>query len=231
MAVYGKDTSDYVRHEQSEYGLVEMAFLLLTIAILIVFFVIRGMVKPARARRPDVQPSFGIPMTEKEIESERDFDNEVMKLLEDRIVASGYFKKEKIAELMANLNNSSVPFGRTNTKIAFDGNTFLTVEEKRALGLNTRMKYSKKFIAYFDAASFTKIEPKATLECMHLDAFHRVSRKREFLKLRNLGFVRQVKIVPFGDEGDCAKVKRLKKVYAIEVASLFRTRNRACISA
>ena len=80
-----------------------------------------------------------------------------------------------------------------NTKIAFDGDSILTVDEKKKLGLNTRMKYSKKFIEYFDPESFKTIEPKDTLECMHLDAFYRVSRKDDLLNYKKEGF-KKVKI-------------------------------------
>lgn len=109
-----------------------------------------------------------------------------------------------------------LPFGRVNTKDAFDGDVFLTVEEKRALGLNTRMKYSKKFIEYFDPSIFKTIEPKDALECMHLDAFHRVSRNNDLIKFKKLGFIKQIKIVPVGDAFDCKRIKRFTKIYNIE---------------
>ena len=57
------------------------------------------------------------------------------------------------------------------------------------------------------------IEPKSTLECMHFDAFHQVSRKNELLKLKKLGFVKKVKIVP---DDECRRIKRFKKIYNIE---------------
>ena len=155
-------------------------------------------------------------MTEQEVELERLANEEIIKLLEVSIITSGFFRAEKIPELIAKLKGGAIPFGRTNTKVAFEGDVFLTVEEKKSLGLNTKMKYSKKFIEYFDTSAFKAIEPKSTLECMHLDAFHRVSRKKQLLGVRKLGFVKQVKIVHTGDEGDCGKVKRLKKIYSIE---------------
>jgi hypothetical protein len=48
--------------------------------------------------------------------------------------------------------------------VAFEGDVVLTVKEKKALGLNSRMKYSKKFIEYFEPSVLKSIEPKATLE-------------------------------------------------------------------
>ena len=164
---------------------------------------------------PAVRVLYSIPATEKQIESERQSQEEIIKLLEINIVSSGYFRKEKIPELISLIRSGAVPFGRMNTKIAFDGDSILTVDEKKKLGLNTRMKYSKKFIEYFNQESFKAIEPKHTLECMHLDAFHRVSRKNELIRYKELGFVKQVKIVPAGDCRDCDKIKMIKKIYNI----------------
>jgi|GEM_PF-2190867 len=180
-----------------------------------VIFLIRRTKPPIRVES-GIEAGFGIPMTEQEVELERQYNEEIMNLLEATIATSGFFRAEKIPELMAKLRGASVPFGRTNTSVAFDGDVILTVDEKRALGLNTRMKYSKTFIEYFDASALKTIEPKATPECMHLDAFHRVSRKKELLSLKKLGFVKQVKIVPVGDSRDCKKIKRFKKIYSME---------------
>ncbi|MGD1081975.1 MAG: hypothetical protein ABR881_26960 [Candidatus Sulfotelmatobacter sp.] len=139
---------------------------------------------------------YGIPVTEEQVELERQSNEEVIKLLEAKIAASGFFRAEKIPELIAILKEASIPFGRVNTRVAFEGDVVLTVKEKKALGLNSRMKYSKKFIEYFEPSVLKSIEPKATLECMHLDAFHRVSRKKELLRFKELGFVKEVRIVP-----------------------------------
>ncbi len=168
--------------------------------------------KPSRKLEGSNAARFVIPMTPEEIELEQRSNEETIKLLETTIIRSGYFKRERIPELISNLKRGSAPFGRVNTTIAFDGDSYLTVQEKQSLGLNTRMKYSRKFIEYFDPVSFREIEPKAALECMHLDAFHRVSRNKELLRFKKLGFIAQVRI----QAGDCAKIKRLKKIHLIE---------------
>jgi hypothetical protein len=189
---------------------------LIILFTLVVFWLIKRSVKQSKKSETSIKVGYGIPATKEQIEIERQSEEEVMKLLEASVIASGYFRQEKIPELISILRGDSDPFGRTNTKVAFDGDSFLTVEEKRKLGLNTRMKYSKKFIEYFDPTSFKTIEPKDALECMHLDAFHRVSRKKELLKLKKLGFVEKVKIVPVGDLLDCKGIKQLRKIYNIE---------------
>lgn len=195
-----------------------MTSLLITMLALvpIAIFLLRKTANGPTNSKGDTVMRVGIPMTEEEIELERQSNEEVLRKLEASIVKSGLFRAETIPDLLAKLRGASVPFGRINTKVAFDGETVLTVKEKKALGLNTRMKYSKQFIEYFDPSALKVIEPKATLECLHLDAFHRVSRAKQLLTLKKLGFVKQVKIVPTGDGDDCAKIKRLKKTYRIE---------------
>lgn len=188
----------------------------LLILVAVAIFLIGRRPRPQIEADAGVRAEFGIPLTEEEVDLERQYNEEIMQLLETRICASGFFKAEKIPDLMARLRGASVPFGRTNTGVAFDGNIILAVEEKKALGLNPRMKYSKTFVEYFDPLAFKTIEPKATLECMHLDAFHRVSRKKELLSLKKLGFVKQIKIVPVGDSRDCAKIKRFKKIHHLQ---------------
>ncbi|MFA6213629.1 MAG: hypothetical protein WC714_29605, partial [Candidatus Obscuribacterales bacterium] len=153
-----------------------MTPLLITLLTLVViaFFLIRRRAEPPIKKADSfIDSGFSIPMTKQEVELERQSNEEIIKLLEASIATSGFFRAEKIPELIANLRGGYIPFGRLNTKIALDDDIFLTVAEKKVLSLNTRMKYSKKFIEYFDPLAFKTIEPKATLECMHLDAFHR----------------------------------------------------------
>lgn len=162
--------------------------------------------------------AYAIPVTAAMLEQERQDNDEVMSLLEANIRGSGLFRAEKIPELVAKLREGSAPFTRVNTRITFQGDTILSVEEKRALGLNTRMKYSKAFIEYFDPIVLKTIEPKLVLEDMHLSAFHRVARKRDLVKFRKLGFVKQVKIVPVGDTRDCSEIKRFQNIHDLNRA-------------
>lgn len=195
-----------------------MTLLVITLLVFvaIAIFLLRRKANGPTNSKGDTVVRVGIPMTEEEVDLERQSNEEVLKKLEASIVKSGLFRAKAIPDLLGKLRGSSVPFGRINTKVAFDGETLLTVEEKRALGLNTRMKYSKQFIEYFDPSALKTIEPKATLECLHLDAFHRVSRAKQLLSFKKLGFVKQVRVVPTGDGDDCGRIKRLKKTYSIE---------------
>lgn len=160
-----------------------------------------------------IHEPYAIPVTAAMLEKERQDNNEVMRLLEADIRASGLFRAEKIPELVSKLRAASGPFARVNTKIAFGGESNLSVQEKRALDLNSRMKYSKAFIEYFDPATLKTTEPKSVLEGMHLNAFHRVARKRDLVNFTELGLVKHVKIVPVGDARDCNEIKRFKKIH------------------
>jgi hypothetical protein len=159
---------------------------------------------------------FAFPGTPQQVEMERQAHEDAMKRLEASMVASGFFRQEKLPELLALLKGGFRPFARINTKIAFRGDDLLTVEEKRALGLNTRMKYSRKFIEYFDPSVFAKIEPKSTLENMQIDASHRAARANDLCRWKELGYIKKVKICCTGDADDCSKIKQFRKVYGID---------------
>jgi len=161
-----------------------------------------------------LQGGYAIEPTPKMLEAERQDHEEVMRLLESAIKASSYFRIEAIPDLLSKLRREWEPFARVKTNIAFEGSEFLSVQEKRALGLNTRTKYSKPFISYFDPKCLKTIEPKSVLENMHLSAFHRVARKRDLAEFRSLG-VKRVRIIPAGDARDCATIKSFKKLHDI----------------
>lgn len=192
-----------------------MTFLLIIILVFVAFMLIKKRTDQSAKCEPAVRVQYGIPATKEQMESERQSQEEILKLLENNIVSSGCFRKEKIPELISLIRSATILFGRVNTKIAFDDDTILTVDEKKKLGLNSRMKYSKKFIEYFDPKSFKTIEPKDTLEFMRLDAFYRVSRKNDLLNYKKLG-IKKVKIDAIADVRTCNNIKRLKKIYNID---------------
>jgi hypothetical protein len=165
-----------------------------------------------------IHEGYAIAVTAEMLEKEQQDNDEVMRLLEANIRTSGLFRADKILELVSRLRGGSSPFARVNTKFAFEGDKYLSVQEKRALGLNTRMKYSKAFIEYCDPTALKTTEPKSVLEDMHLNAFHRVARKRDLANFRELGFVNRVKIVPVGDARDCNEIKRFKKIHDLTLA-------------
>lgn len=150
------------------------------------------------------------------VEDERRAQAKVLALLEARVAESGLFLPEKIPELMAKLRQGSGPFQRSSVKAALEGDTFLSVEEKRKLGLNTRAKYSHAFIACCDPAALKSVDPKDALGEMHLAAYHAVERERQLARLKREKVVKTVKIFPLGNPDACAKVQRMKRAYKLE---------------
>jgi hypothetical protein len=199
------------------------ALLILIAAVLlgIVLFKQRQPKKTIRRRAwenvPAYDRSYGIPATPKMLESEIRDKQEVMNLLESLIRASGLFKADRIPELMDKLRKGAIPFGRANTNMAFEGDEVISIEEKRKLGLNTRMKYTKDFIGYFVPEKLAGIEPKSILSNMHLDAQFRVARRRELAKLKKSG-IAKIEILPSGTVHDCDKIKGLRKIHNIDKA-------------
>jgi hypothetical protein len=201
-----------------------MTIILIIVAILLLAVLAAKKSRPSKMTKaraglalnpPSVRQPVAIPATRQQIDEEQQSNEEIMQLVEAAIFSSGVFKPEKIPYLMTKLRGGFSPFTRVNAKAASDGDVILTVAEKKALGLNTRMKYSKAFIECFDPSAFKRIEPKVFLENIHLDAFHRVSRKNELRRFRKVG-VRKVEIIDVGDAGDCSKIKRFRKVHNLD---------------
>jgi hypothetical protein len=184
------------------------------VALLVVFVASRRKTKGLVSTEANTYQAYAIPATAEMLEEEKQDNDEVMRLLEENMRTSGLFRNEKIPELISRLRSGWQPFTRLNTKTAFGGDEVLSVEDKRSLGLNTRMKYSRTFIDYFDPVSLKIIEPKSILTNMHVGAFHRVSRRRNLMRFRSLG-VKRVRIIPVGDGRDCDKIVHLNKVYEL----------------
>ena len=113
---------------------------------------------------------------------------------------------------MSIIRGSTRPFARLTMDAPYTGNV-LSKAEKQGLGLNTRMKYTAGFVAFFDAAALRIIEPKSTLADMQLDAFHRASRAFDLRKFKTFGFVKEVRVNAING---CAKTSKLKKKYQLD---------------
>ncbi|WP_175835751.1 hypothetical protein [Burkholderia multivorans] len=140
---------------------------------------------------------------------------EVERLVEARIVSSGLFIPDKIPDLMGRLRIADKPFQRLSIDSLLGGKFLLTVGEKRALGLNTRMKYTREFVEFFEPRALSTIEPKSLLSGILHAAFFEVARARSLARFEEAG-VGFVKIQPLGDPDCCAAVKRLRKQIPIE---------------
>lgn len=82
------------------------------------------------------------------------------------VLKNKYLVEEKKEELSAIINkpNSSDRV----SDVHFRGGHLLTVDEKKRLGLNTRMKYTDQFISFFYEERLAEIEPKALLHCLRI---------------------------------------------------------------
>ncbi|CAR53267.1 hypothetical protein A8E25_28990 [Burkholderia cenocepacia] len=147
----------------------------------------------------------------------RDDADEVTRLLQSRIEASGLVVPGKIPELMTKLRGNIGLFQRTSIAGATQGDEPLSVGEKRALGLNTRMKYTREFVEFFRPEVLPTIEPKSALAQI-LDAVSfEVSRRRALTRFRKAGGG-LVTIEPLGDPDACAAAKRLRRRLPLEEA-------------
>jgi hypothetical protein len=111
-----------------------------------------------------------------ETDIERQKNKQILELVEASVIRSGCFRPEKIPQLMLALRDPPT-FAQLNTKASEASNGLLSKEEKQSLGLNTRRRYSREFIEYFEPDALKTIEPITMLSSIQSDAFHRTSRK------------------------------------------------------
>lgn len=195
-----------------------MEFVTAFLIIAIVAFIYKKLKSKGKNRPfPQVSPS-GLKMTNQEISEEARVIEEELRLAKQLIKESGLIKEEKLDQLLMVLAGSRSPFERLAVKQLTEGEPYLTAEEKKNLGLNSRMKYSKQFIDYFQTDVLPNIEPKSAIENIRLDAWHRAHRQGELDKLKRLGFVSHVKIMSCDDGGDCKQVIKFKGKYPLDNA-------------
>lgn len=157
---------------------------------------------------------FGITPTPKLTRSEREKNKRMFDLTEQSLRECDLIIPEKIPEMMEKLTGGHKAFDRVPNAKAIEGKTSLTVNEKKALGLNTRMKYTHAFLEFFVTEKLAGSEPKSIVSTIILNAFHKASREAELKEFRAHGFIKQVKINC--DPDACPQVKRLKKIHGID---------------
>jgi hypothetical protein len=191
----------------------EVKLLLIASLFIVGIYLLKKIPRRSRDRPAIAQTGFGISMTKAEIAAEEKYDEKILKLVEDRLMASGYLHEEKIPELMSTLREATVAFGRNGVDSAFVGDSYLTLEQKRALGLNPRMKYSHKYIGYFKSESFKDIEPKGFLGTIRLDSFHRISREKKLFRMKVEAGIKRVRLIP---DHECPTAMALRRTYSID---------------
>jgi hypothetical protein len=146
-----------------------------------------------------------------ETDIERQKNKQILELVEASVIRSGCFRPEKIPQLMLALRDPPT-FAQLNTKASEASNGLLSKEEKQSLGLNTRRRYSREFIEYFEPDALKTIEPIAMLSSIQSDAFHRTSRKFTLIRFKEMKVIKKITI---GTLGGCKIIQHARKTYDI----------------
>lgn len=176
----------------------------------------QGIPQTAITAAPTNSNPIAIQATPEMIEDDREQQRECRLFLVQAMDASGYFISEKVPWLLERLCGEQEAFARVGSPEDLQGESVLSLEEKRTLQLNTRMKYSRDFIACFHVDALSGIEPKSALRDLQLSAFHKASRRAELQKLRRLRIADKVEIQLSKSFADCAAIKACKKVWPID---------------
>lgn len=135
-----------------------------------------------------------IPVIPEDSRETRERDEALVRLLS----ASTLFKPEKRDVLLQHLRGSD-----NLHKVE----PFLSADEKRALGLNTRAKFSTAFVDCLTHAGIAHDDPKRALAVIGHLAFSRAARAHTLRSLRELGFKR-LEILDCNDERDCNWIRK-----------------------
>jgi hypothetical protein len=141
------------------------------------------------------------------------------KILESSIKDSGHFNAANVGPLMTILSqerrhsygklaHSALEYGGPNY-------TFLTAQEKKALGLNTRKTYTRELVSFFNPKSLGVMEPKSLLYDLKAGAFYRTARTFSLAKMRKLGFIKRVSVQC---SDGCAAIQRAERTFTISGA-------------
>ena len=126
---------------------------------------------------------------------------------------SGYFKPDILPVIAEKIRALSVPGYAYSGP--FDKEDVLSLEEKKALGLNTRRKYSRELINGLTEKGIAAENPNDLLKNLFMQSCGKVSRKYELARLKELG-LKYVQIIDCEDARDCKAVKRCKKRWLID---------------
>ena len=131
--------------------------------------------KPVEAPKVKVEPKLQFIIEDPDPEWTEKTNLEQLK---NQLDASLYFKQECRAELMSHLTHG-VSLHKTGE--------VLTVKEKRALELNTRMKFSSGFIAVLTEEGLKLDNPKAALGAIYYASHIETSKLRTYIQAENAG--------------------------------------------
>lgn len=157
--------------------------------------------------------SIDIKLTGERLETEKRKFKEIAENTISAVENSGFFKPEFLPVLSEKIReNTQIGYGYIDP---FDKTDYLTLEEKKALCLNTRRKYSRELINALTEKGLSSENPNELLKNIFQQNYHKVFRKYELDNLKAMG-IQYVEILDCNDERDCKAIKRLKKRWAID---------------
>jgi hypothetical protein len=169
----------------------------------------------AKGNPPDTSPGQiifsveGTPADSKEYEKFREIADSTITDIEE----SGFFKIEKSSIIAEKIKRITRPgYGYSDP---FSYEDCLTLDEKKQLGINTRLKFSREMFDVLTEIGIKHPNPKELIKNIWLKNFHKIHRKYDLERLRELG-LKTVRIEDCGDERDCKAIKRIKKIWSID---------------
>lgn len=166
---------------------------------------------PATSR----ENSLAIEMTPEMIKEEENKYDSIYNLFNESLVKASFVRKESIPTLLELFKKHSGPGLHFSFDRLFKNDPSISLEDKKKLGLNTRKKYSSRLIEIIVFEELQDRCPKELLEGLYLNAWHKIHRQEELKRMKSVG-VKQVRILDCGDERDCKKIKRAKKIFPID---------------
>jgi len=117
-----------------------------------------------------------------------------------RLQSSKFIKPEAIDIVMKHLTHE-INLNKTGNK--------LSVDEKKALGLNTRLSITKELIDILTPEGIAQTDPKSILERIFYKATFENTREKEIQRLRKIG-IKTFMLQPSNSEKDCQWCQSMK---------------------
>ena len=92
------------------------------------------------------------------------------------------------------------------TKNILKEGTKLSVDEKKALGLNTRTSITREFVEVLNEKGLKSDDPKGSVQSLYYRAVFKKSRTEDLQRIRGIG-IKKIKLLSAGDERDCSWCK------------------------
>lgn len=189
--------------------------ILIVLAVVVIAIIVTRKNKSSSKTKSyeEMRDEIGVELSPEQEKREEEKYHEIAEQTISALEASGYFKADYLPVLADKIRERTVPGYRYSDP--FDKKDCLTLEEKKKYGLNTKRKYSRELINGLTEKGLATEDPNELVKNTWLANFHKVSRKYELEKLREMG-VKYVKILHCNDERDCKAIKLCKKRWPID---------------